>query len=613
MRLKLRNTFSSNRAGFLGGIAVTVALAGASALYAQEAAPQGPLQTAPATQTDSQAAATPAQTPTPSAQTGLTLSNTPAKKKQKVDKADRIQQTKDTKAAVKRDKKLDPLAGKDAQLPDKQLYDKAMAQTNSGHFDIARLDLQTLLNTYPDSQYMMRAKLAVADAWYKEGGSAALTQAEQEYKDFITFFPNVPEAAEAQLRVGDIYFKQMDIPDRDYAKGTHAEEEYRTMLKQYPDAPKKLTDEARQKLREVQEVLAEREAELGAFYGTHANWPASIARYQTVMDTYPLYSHMDDVMIGLGDDYEAEAAIVRGQKLPEAARAKLLQEYDGKAADYYRKVVLEHSAAPHVEDAKERLAGMNLPIPTPTPEQAATSEELEGSRAQYNLQKRLAIFFMHRPDTVTTAQTGIPPLEDAAPTVAPQITRTLVADYKSAFNPNAAKDDHAVPVPATTDTAAPEAVAVTPASNVAPALSDVAAPGEGVGDNSTSPVTVAPAESGSRNGTGLGVEIVSPSATGTPAAAPVGTPASTLPSATGAPDPNYGLPAPTVRTAALPAIEKPAEAPDQINDVAGQTQPAAAVRDPKSKKKAKAPAVDKTDESSSKKKPKKGIDKLNPF
>jgi len=35
----------------------------------------------------------------------------------------------------------------------------------------------------------MRAKLAVGDSWFKEGGTAALTQAEAEYKDFITFFP----------------------------------------------------------------------------------------------------------------------------------------------------------------------------------------------------------------------------------------------------------------------------------------------------------------------------------------------------------------------------------------------------------------------------------------
>jgi outer membrane protein assembly factor BamD len=90
----------------------------------------------------------------------------------------------------------------------------------------------------------MRSKLAIADSWYKEGGLAALTQAEQEYKDFITFFPNAPEAAEAQMRVGDIYFRQMDRPDRDYSKTIHAEEEYRLMLQQFPDSP--LVPQARQ-------------------------------------------------------------------------------------------------------------------------------------------------------------------------------------------------------------------------------------------------------------------------------------------------------------------------------------------------------------------------------
>ena len=305
MGMKIRSFFPSNQTGLLAGLAVAALLAGTPALKAQDAATASPV--------DQNAQTTPTTT-APPAHADVTLSNNPIKKKKpKIAKTERIQETKDTKAELKKEAKFNPLIGKDQQLPDKQLYDKAVAQIASGHYDIGRLDLQTLLDTYPDSQYMMRAKLAVADAWYKEGGSAALTEAEQEYRDFITFFPNVPEAAEAQLRIGDIYFKQMDVPDRDYSKATHAEAEYRTMLKQYPDAPKPILDDARQKLREVQEVLADREAELGAFYATHANWPASIARYQTVVDTYPLYSHMDDVLIGIGDAYEAEAAAVRTQ------------------------------------------------------------------------------------------------------------------------------------------------------------------------------------------------------------------------------------------------------------------------------------------------------------
>src|ERR1700756_3652477 len=97
----------------------------------------------------------------------------------------------------------DPLAGVASKQPDKELFDKAMTAMKKGKYDVARLDLQALLTTYPDSEYRMRAKLAVGDTWFKEGGSAALTQAEAEYKDFITFFPNAPEAAEAQMKVGD--------------------------------------------------------------------------------------------------------------------------------------------------------------------------------------------------------------------------------------------------------------------------------------------------------------------------------------------------------------------------------------------------------------------------
>jgi outer membrane protein assembly factor BamD len=115
-------------------------------------------------------------------QTNVTVS-APLNNKKKDDK---VVQTKDTKQELRKEKKIAPV---DAGLPDKVLYDKALDATKRGHFDVARLDLQTLLNTYPDSQYQMKAKLAIADSWFKEGGTAALTQAEQEYKDFETFFP----------------------------------------------------------------------------------------------------------------------------------------------------------------------------------------------------------------------------------------------------------------------------------------------------------------------------------------------------------------------------------------------------------------------------------------
>ena len=202
------------------------------------------------------------------------------------------------------DLSANPLGNVKSNQPDKVLYDKAMKAMKKGRYDVARLDLQTLLNTYPDSEYRMRAKLSVGDTWFKEGGSAALTQAESEYKDFITFFPTAPEAAEAQMKVADIYYEQMEKPDRDYTNAQRAEEEYRNMLNQFPDST--LIPRAKQKLRDVQEVLAEREYQVGNYYEEKEDFTAAIARLQTVSDTYPLYSKSDQVLLGIGDSYAGQ-------------------------------------------------------------------------------------------------------------------------------------------------------------------------------------------------------------------------------------------------------------------------------------------------------------------
>ncbi len=577
----------------MAGVAVAALMAGTFAASAQVAG---------STQTTTDANGQPQQT--------VTMSASPSKKEKK-QKEDKVVQSKDTKKRMQETKKADAVTAADAKLPDRILYDKALAATKKGHFDVARLDLQTLLNTYPDSQYQMKAKLAIADSWYREGGTAALTQAEQEYKDFITFFPNAPEAAEAQMRVGDIYFRQMDKPDRDYSKALHAQEEYRLMLQQFPDST--LVPQAKQRLREVQEVLATREAEIAGYYATRENWPATIARYQTVADTYPQYSHMDDVLVGLGDAYEAEARLVRAQKqLPEDAKSRLERIYDDRAADAYRKVATEHSASPHVEDARDRLAAMNLPIPTPTPEQAATSEALENSRGQYRLQDRAKLMILRRPDVVMAAHDGEPPLADPKPTLAPAVTKQILQDYKTAMDPtSAAAATPTTPQPAgaeaasdASDAAPAGNTAATPAAPAAPlALQDIPAAESGAGGSGAVMTNVpgATSSAGAAASTGgtnsMGVEVLTPGANTQPAV-----------------DPNGGLKTvgPT-NTTTPPPVEKPAAAPDAVNDVTPGAQAPGQPTTASSGKKTPKPAYDKDEESSSKHKKKKGLAKINPF
>ena len=212
-------------------------------------------------------------------------------------------------AACTNKKSVNPLANVGSKQPDKVLFDKAMDAMRRNRFDVARLTLQTLINTYPDSEYIARAKLAVGDSWYAEGGTAALAQAEQEYSDFEIFFPNMPEAAEAQLKIANIHYQQMEKADRDYTHAKRAEDEYRKMIMTYPDS--KLVPEAKQRLLEVQEVLGEREFRIGHFYYLRDSYPASIARLQSLVDKYPLYSKADEALYLLGQDFEKQIARIR--------------------------------------------------------------------------------------------------------------------------------------------------------------------------------------------------------------------------------------------------------------------------------------------------------------
>jgi len=153
-----------------------------------------------------------------------------------------------------------PIA-KDTQQPDKVLFDKAINDIEHGRFDVARITLQTLISTYETSEFLAKAKLAVADSWYREGGAGGLANAEAEYKEFILFYPTLEEAPEAQEKVCGIHFRLMEKPDRDVDQALRADEECRQVLIQFPNS--KFAPMAQQRLREIQEVLAEHEYRVG--------------------------------------------------------------------------------------------------------------------------------------------------------------------------------------------------------------------------------------------------------------------------------------------------------------------------------------------------------------
>ena len=186
--------------------------------------------------------------------------------------------------------------------PDKILYEKGLKDIEKGRFEIARLTLQTLLNTYPDSDYKEKAKLAIADSFFKQGGTTGLVQAEAEYKDFRTFFPTSDDADDAQMRIAMTHYNQMEKPDRDATQSKAAEREFKQFLQDFPESP--LKDEATQKLREVQEVLAEGNLRVANHYMIKRRYDASIKRAVLTIKDYPDFSRQDEALFVLGQALE---------------------------------------------------------------------------------------------------------------------------------------------------------------------------------------------------------------------------------------------------------------------------------------------------------------------
>src|SRR6266704_5297660 len=451
-----------------------------------------------------------------------------------------------------------PIANLGSKQPDKVLFDKAMDAMRHNRFDTARLTLQTLINTYPDSEYIARAKLAIGDSWYAEGGGAAMTQAEIEYKDFITFFPNMPEAAEAQLKIANIHFNEMEKPDRDFTHAKRAENEYRQLLLQFPDS--KLVPQARERLLQVQEVLGEREYRIGRFYFLRESWPAAIARLKSLTDSYPLYSRADDALYMLGTAYEREVDMVRGMKITEAAKGKLVKQFADSAADAYAHIVTRYPVGGRSEDAKKRLQSMNRPVPVPTPAAIALNKAEESSRGETGKVGRVMMNFHRRPDVAQATKVGDPSLADLKPTSAPEIVRSATKTLmEGAAGGNGTQSLAVETIGA--GRGAPPASGTAPATpaGITPGQNPSASPGQPSAASSPEQTTIPELKPNQPN-----------SETRTPGAQPeAGTPIPEL--KPNVPETN-AAPAPAQPTATPPAAPStPQQVPQQVNDAKAES------------------------------------------
>ena len=205
-----------------------------------------------------------------------------------------------------------------------------------------------------------------------------------------------------------------------------AEEEYRSLIQEYPDS--KLVPEAKQRLREVQEVLAQREYNIGRFYYLRLAYPAAIARLKTLVDRYPLYSGADEALYLLGQSYEGEIDVIRKNgRMNEVAKGKMIEGLTKEASEAYGRIIKRYPAMDRALDAKARLEGLHQPVPRPTRAALELNKKEVASRQQAGIMSSMLGNFEKHPDVAKASHVGDPTMVDPAPTNPNDVVRKVVS------------------------------------------------------------------------------------------------------------------------------------------------------------------------------------------
>jgi len=371
-----------------------------------------------------------------------------------------------TSCGIRRKKYENPIA-KDTQQPDKVLFDKAINDVEHGRYEVARLTLNTLINTYDTSEYLAKAKLAIADSWYREGGTHAWAQAEAEYKDFKLFYPTMPEAAESQEKVCLIHYKQMEKPDRDRQQAIRAEDECRQLVNEYPNS--KFAPQAQQMLRNIQEVLAQGEYKAGLFYHNKGSYPAAANRLQSLAEQYPLFSEADEALWQLADSY-----------------TRMGDRFEDRAATAYTKIVKDYPLSNHADEASAKLKEMNRPVPEADPVAYARMKYEQENREKIGVMSHMLDMFKHSPETRMAAKSGTPAMAAMRP--------AIPLSVPAALNGSAAGGTSDVTVQNVTDSTALD---TKPDARMSPPAAGAASPSSGAAAAASSVTGTAAPESGS--------------------------------------------------------------------------------------------------------------------
>jgi outer membrane protein assembly factor BamD len=234
-----------------------------------------------------------------------------------------------------------PPKDKYAGLNASQVFEVAQRQMESHRYGRARETLQKALgrsDITPD--LTARIHLALADAYFHDGGLINLAEALSRYTNFLTFYPNHERADYVQYQLGLCYLKQALHPDRDQGQTRKALSELSKVEREYPGSS--YIALAGQKAAEARERLADHDFRIGYFYFRRGSWQGAIDRFRNALEQHPNYSHLDRLYLVLG---QSLIAVNRGDE-GRLYLEKLVAEYPSSRYAIVARGILASGPAP---------------------------------------------------------------------------------------------------------------------------------------------------------------------------------------------------------------------------------------------------------------------------
>ena len=219
---------------------------------------------------------------------------------------------------------------------DKLLLERGTAALKERQWTRARQYFSELLEAYPQSALRADAKLGVGDSYLGENNSGSYVYAQNEYREFLAFYPTNPRADYAQMQLGMVHFNQMLNPQRDQTETKEAIKEFQTFVDRYPRSP--LINDVRQKLREAKDRLSDWDQQVGNFYLSIRNYSGAESRYRGILKDDPEYTRKDSVYFYLAETLE-----------------KVIPPRKAEALPYYERLLDEYEQSEHLEEAKKRI------------------------------------------------------------------------------------------------------------------------------------------------------------------------------------------------------------------------------------------------------------------